>query len=102
MDLYRGEVTVIVGHVEYTGEADLHEEVDRGRIRTMGTPSIVDGLISWGGTLVVRDEDAAGSIRQADVCRLRLRDGREGTFVVREDNPGALHLVIIGSGPSPY
>ncbi len=84
--------------------ANLHDEVDRERIRKLGTSTVVQGLISWRGTLELADEPAARNILKGGVSRLRLRDGREGDFTVSkaESDPSSGHLVITGSGLAPF
>ncbi|MFD3580454.1 hypothetical protein [Streptomyces sp. NPDC058644] len=104
MGTYRGEVTVLLDDVEYTARADLHDQVDRERIRAMATPTVLPGLISWGGSLDLDDEEAARNISQGGISRLRLRDGREGDFTASrgKHDLGTGHLVISGCGPAPF
>lgn len=104
MGTYRGEVTVLLGDVEYTARADLHDQVDRGRIRAVATSTVLPGLISWCGSLDLDDEEAVRNISQGGINRLRLRDGSEGDFIARraEEDLDSTHLLISGCGPAPF
>ncbi|WP_189106225.1 hypothetical protein [Streptomyces camponoticapitis] len=102
MTTYQGEATVIVNAVEYEVTADLRVETEHVGFIAGGMRQTVEGLRSWGGTLTVQGPDAAWSISDADMARLRLPDGREGEFLVSAGDFSTGPLVITGSGAAPF
>lgn len=89
MTTYNGPATVVASDIEYTVTAEL-------AITTDG------GLREWHGTLTAPDEATAWAIFNSNDTRLRLGDGRKGSFIAGAFDADSAELRIQGSGPAPF
>ncbi|WP_055526020.1 DUF4873 domain-containing protein [Streptomyces graminilatus] len=89
MTTYDGPATVTTDDAEYQVTAQLTLTSD-------GT------LKEWYGSLEAQDEETAWNIFEAGVTKLRIGDGREGTFMAVRSGAALTGLDIQGSGPAPF
>lgn len=100
---YDGTVWVVVDDVEHTLMAMLKGRVEKITVETFGRKETLNGLTSWGGTLVAESEEAAQNLARAGELLLRTEDGREGTAIVSGHSAArAGRLSVTGSGPPPF
>ena len=89
MTTYDGPATVIADGTEYEVTASL-TLTDDGRLK------------EWHGSLDTPSEEAAWNIFEADNTKLRIGQGRQGSFFAVRSEAGATDMDIQGSGPAPF
>lgn len=99
-------LTPIVGNDEpmttYDGPATATADGAEHDVTAHLTITTDGHLKEWRGSIETQDEEAAWSIFEADNTKLRIGDGREGTFFGVRSTAGSTEMDIQGSGPAPF
>ncbi|MGW2292291.1 hypothetical protein [Streptomyces phaeochromogenes] len=105
MSPYNRPATVIADDVSYAVHADLrNRKTGRERLDSFGGRSGVGGGEDvWGGTLQAESERDAWAIERAESRTLRLEDGAERGFSVRDESDlAAGTLEVEGFHTAPF
>lgn len=90
MTTYEGPATVIADGTEYHVTAHLTLTSSGG------------GLKEWYGSIEAQDEGAAWNIAESRDAKLRIGDGRDGSFFADGSAAGSTGMTIQGSGQPPF
>lgn len=90
MTTYDGPATATADDTEYHVTAHLTLTSGGG------------GLKEWYGSIEAQDEEAAWTIAESRDAKLRISDGRDGSFFADRSAAGSTDMTIQGSGRPPF
>lgn len=100
MTTYTGRATVSAGGLQYPCRADLSRWTEPVPADPFGGSSVPERLVSWAGSIVLEDADAAVAVRHADDRQLAV-EGPAEAFLVTGWSPGTTELRIRGNDSEP-